>query len=518
MTLEDHRPGVEQSVREQINMGDDIWIDKETVLKGVVQPNSPKPEGRWPFVVNLLSSLFTHFGFEIPFPAPTLDLKWWLDSAILDFISDVIVTTGMPMFEEIMHAFFKWSFDNQQKVGSLAPGLLHSILRKIDQSNAFDLLIDYLSLFTGFFSLADVALLLIDDLFNVIETIKKRKKSSSVHRILLVLFRSVPASCYSDLFDLFCKYMDSYLFLVQGSVHCWLYVFLTSCSSCVRTASFVQFKATLGLKLTGMDAQIVTKFRDGKLSTDFPTLSLLEQAWKTEWNEFQSTFLLALEDMKRKKSVCEDEWERMSKDQCRSKFFFNLMHYLFGHLLGNSLRVVVTIREFDNETQNWQIVVNLLKDRVINDYLLNPPSKAAANPSTEDVGPIEPRTMNDLTRVGIDRKQFQICPRAFPFIPPSLMTKMISLSLNISKVFKTYAKFIYSRSISFRTNLLDIFKKSCLPQTRLLESFRCELCRYSFKTPSVVFLFQDSFYIVTTTTLTQDRSDFQFDGLVAVLH
>jgi hypothetical protein len=173
----------------------------------------------------------------------------------------------------------------------------------------------------------------------------------------------------------------------------------------------------------------------------------------------------------------------------------------------------VTIREFDNEAQNWQIVVNLLKDAVTNDYLLNPPAKAAANPSADDVGPIAPRTTNDLTRVGIDRKQFQICPRAFPFIPPSLMTKMISLSLNVSKLFKTYAKFIYSRSISFRTNLMEIFKKSCLPQTRLLEYFRCELCRYSFKSPSVVFLFQDSFYIVTTTALTQDRSDFQFDGL-----
>jgi hypothetical protein len=87
------------------------------------------------------------------------------------------------------------------------------------------------------------------------------------------------------------------------------------------------------------------------------------------------------------------------------------------------------------------------------------------------------------------------------------------IGIDLLRLFKLYTKFFYTRSLSFRTNLLDIFKRTFVSNGRLIEYFKAELIRYSVALPSVVFLFNDMFAVMTSVSLMPDRSDLFFESL-----
>jgi hypothetical protein len=74
--------------------------------------------------------------------------------------------------------------------------LIHAILRKAvtmeEPTVRFDVTINALHIVTGLFSFPEVALLLIRDLFDVVQ--RRKKTVPLVHDIVFVLFRAVPPS------------------------------------------------------------------------------------------------------------------------------------------------------------------------------------------------------------------------------------------------------------------------------------------------------------------------------------
>jgi hypothetical protein len=74
---------------------DDIWIEKESIVKGLTAPPPPKPLPGLQFLLNLLSSMFVKLEFEIPLPPPKASWKSCIEIPIFDFLSQLMI--GSPL-------------------------------------------------------------------------------------------------------------------------------------------------------------------------------------------------------------------------------------------------------------------------------------------------------------------------------------------------------------------------------------------------------------------------------------
>jgi hypothetical protein len=122
--------------------------------------------------------------------------------------------------------------------------------------------------------------------------------------------------------------------------------------------------------------------------------------------------------------------------------------------------------------------------------------------------------INDLIDLHARRKRanFQIIPRALPGAAPALLAKLPeAMGLDLVRLFKLYTRFFYSRSLTFRTNVLDLVRATFMAP--IIETFHGELRRYSIAIPSVVFVMSDVFAVLTSVTLAPDKTDVSFDSM-----
>jgi hypothetical protein len=522
---------------------EDIWVEKERVLKAVSSPPLPKQESGARFMLSLISGLFLPLGFQVPFPHPKYDLDSCSGNAFLLFIADLMAKAQSPVLENLFVSFFEPNWEDRDSSDFFAPVLLRAILQKIpdSQSEVFDMVVENLFILAGLFSLAQVALPLMHDVLNATDLILKKKKIATLaHYLLVLLFRAVPVAGYADVFTLFGESVDAFVRLVksQNGLHSWLFMFLTSCSR-LRLQSFKEFLGLLTgqLSTSPTDQSVVQMLSKGKLDHDLPMLSTLETAWKDAWNHFQSAFTSALSEMRKKRSG-DDRLNRVSGEFTKNCSLTNMNHYYLGHLLGNSLRISTLHQELDNEERAWQLITDLLKDPQANSHVLSNdkadarkiPAEAPTRRSstsfpklvlspgalTDDAAGGQ-RAVNDLLPLGTSRRteEFQIFPIALPMTAPLLLSKVVSetIRLDLPRLFRVTTRFVYTRSSSFRSNILEIFRSVIEPYGQILEFCGAELSRYSAKIPAVVFLLPNHLLILTSATLSSTKNDLVFDGM-----
>jgi hypothetical protein len=127
--------------------------------------------------------------------------------------------------------------------------------------------------------------------------------------------------------------------------------------------------------------------------------------------------------------------------------------------------------------------MELMTDPPNNEYLLNPQGTISrilkkgsapiliwdAKPVTEEYFDSDDesdsqiggsRSLDDLSGHK-GTPHLQIIPRTLPYYPPTLLARRPGERMNIDmlRLFKINTKFLYTRSMSFRTNLLEIFKR-----------------------------------------------------------
>jgi hypothetical protein len=519
---------------------EDIWIEKDAVIKTVGLPPVPRPLGGSQFLLNIVSAIFTRYEFQIQFPASRHDLAWCLDSNIVGIIAEIIVAAPMPLYEELVHAFFRVHCDKDDKLAILAPALVHAILRKAPRTEEptvrFDVTINALHIVTGLFSFPDVALLLIRDLFELFEFVQRRRKTVPlVHDIVLVLFRAVPPSSYADLFQLLTDNIASFVFLVtsQRSFACWIFVLFTTCST-VTMQALKDFESAFftAMNVGSKDIPLVKLFQQGGNKAQFAsTFADVQIQWKERWNEFQAAFAGSLREMREHRSAAEQDMDRLSRDLTRARFLCNASHYYLGHLLGNSLRIAVMMQDLECERRSWQLLVELVADPRSNDYLLQPgpkvrafashapdavplPALAESARSATDESLTPSRSQNDFLLLGGGRKrtQFVLVARCLPGHAPVLLAKTAeTLNVDALRLVKSHAKFLYTKSASFRANLFDAFRHAFARLGPVAECCQCELRRYAFAAPAVVFVHREAFVVFVGAALTPDRTDFVFD-------
>jgi hypothetical protein len=86
---------------------EDIWIEREAVIRAVGLPPMPMPLAGSQFLLNIVSAIFTRYEFQIQFPTSRHDLAWCLDSNVVGIIPEIIVQAPMPLYDELLHAFFR---------------------------------------------------------------------------------------------------------------------------------------------------------------------------------------------------------------------------------------------------------------------------------------------------------------------------------------------------------------------------------------------------------------------------
>jgi hypothetical protein len=528
----------------------EIWIDADAALRPVGLPPPTPPEQGSQFVLTLMSTLFAEWELPIPIVIPRLNTEWCSGASLFRFLSRFFVGLGPSAFGEMCCAFFGYAL-TEMKCPLLAPWLLHAVMQRLRKSSAtiahLTIAVDYAVVIVGAYPLMQCTTEITVDLLTVARELGKGG-ITAVHGMLLALSGATPTARSGELLTVLEEHMDDFAGVVasQGALHCWIYVLLTSYWNWdrERVRPFV-LSLFARMKMSQRDTEIGNSLLDGSLPRDIRMFNVIENAWKGKRSEFQAAFAAMDAEQKKRRWAVPDDFFMLSVQRAELCYAYDSAHYVIGYLIGNSMRIATVSAALEDELRGWRWMTNALADPVGNEDLLKaavraadqPPRTIGASPivfsgasirtvseeyvDSDDENCFEvlsgrtaviSRSLNDLPRVGATRRALgtRVVPRCQPFRAPTLFDALPEgIDLDLVQLFKIHARFLYARSLAFRTNLIVLLRGRFV--SRPIEVGQCELHRFALNMPAVVFLFEDHFSMLTSCTFSADRSDLQFD-------
>lgn len=492
---------------------DSIWVGSEYVFKNLEFSKSYQVLNPKEFIVQHIAQIFSdaNISFKNISIFNIQKFKQFLESSkLLEFITNLTIKAPQQYFGNLMHGFFlSFYFDEKylsDKDGEgksnnnfifYAPLLIHSIYQSCIQNKnnvQISQLLAYTQLFTDLHFLRNYTLIIINDLFDLVENMNKEmiyKYHSNIHSILLSLYQETSVLQYKDLFELLSKRINTLKDIIEleKSTYCWLHLFLIPSINAKQYfdpffQQFIKVSQNHSKEAEQRYQIIYQELIDQKISQNTKTFSLLENSYKIKIQEVKQNFEILHHYAEITPIRYPVEIGLISKEFSKTLNYIYNQYYLISCLYLHSLKYLnSTFRILEEKTQ-WAHTINYYRDLFS-----------------------EPNKFNPIN--------YQLSTQSFPFSIPPLF------SPNIFKLEEFSAIHIYHDTIKNYNNnhsneSIQLDKLQLFIKTHQLEYgtpksiYSIQLIRYSQRIPSILFVYSNSYLILTYSQLNEQRNNLYF--------
>lgn len=480
---------------------DPTWSGKDSIVKNLKLPLCPPFLPPAIFTVEMMTNILRNSGFdfttqdEVNHEAVS---KWLVTAPLSKMFIDAMFTASNPnMMSAIFQSvFFAFPFYTRSRAIYTVPVLFEIMFSRFSvfytPQFPFPIMLKYIQYFINQKIFLSALPKFVEQFLDALEHVGAQssrdiqKSASVLNAILLDILIYSPSSMYAQFTESLTIHIKliSQIAAAKWMQKTWEYAF--SLLSSVDPPTF-------GLLLDGFleyakpdnkDKQIIQMLRTKTFELNRTLYDVVLAEWISTAKHFADDCSSTSAEIASLRGTFMNDFMSLSRRQNKFKYESDCRQYLTAHLFSKELMRLDTTFKLSEDYMHWrQFIIDI---RVNSAYVSN-----------------------------FDPKSYHLCPRAFPYAPPRLVSpspfNVIDLNVPyrefkspIIDLFMQNNKELYKKTYSEDVSLKEIFIKVQKPRYGdIIGTLSCKLVRYGMTIKSVMFVFHSAIMFLTYAQLNQ---------------